>query len=121
MGTRYYLIKGDDYNKYNHELNKIKQFVKLIEMQLKQNKIEHTSFTIIDFKNSLKNELIEPEEIDICRTSFPKGEFKVKWIYDEKSIRDKVNKERYIIQDSYERTYTLDEFFAKMNGTVVKK
>jgi len=70
VSMRYYLVNMNEFAQYKHKIFQIKQFVKMVENGLKQHNIEYNMLTIVDLKNDLLYELNEPEEIDICKTSF---------------------------------------------------
>lgn len=111
MSVKYYLRKPNEHKIFNAEKDKIKDFVKKVKNGLEQSNIEYCRFGLLDFKNSLVNELNEPNDIHIANTV---GTKTVKWFHDEKFIRDKVNNEKYVIYDEYDRPYTLDDFFTEI-------
>ena len=120
MSTSYSLINKDENKKYKFEYSKIKQFVKIVEQNLKQQNIEYDIMTLHSLNRSLIDELQSPEEIEIAhRIGFEKRiEYKLE--HTKNLITEKFNTGKYIIEDSNYQTFTLEQFFEMVENGLMK-
>ena len=114
MSTSYYLIDKASLQRKKQHYKQVAELIENIEQLTKKLTVadaQDVEDKLIEFRNNLEW-LIEAHEQGICKTGYKR----VSWHMRKEELEEQYKIGHYVIQDEYQREYTLEEFMRKVEG-----